>query len=102
MAGGVVMIVKGPHYFEPGQHTIDPIKLATRGLRVEVTARQHWRQRIIGTRAAGKNVAHLINLDLTPRLTGPAYEHIAALAIHIRQRHTTHATARCRPDPGHL
>src|SRR5262245_9363479 len=102
MVGGVVVIVKGPNHLETGQHAVDSIKLPTRGLRVEVAACQHRGQRVISTRAAGKNIAHLVDLDLTPSLTGPAYEYIAPLAVHICQGHTTHAAARCRPDPGHL
>src|SRR4029453_942311 len=102
MAGGVVVVLKGPNHFESSQHPVDSIKLPTRGLRVEVTARQHRGQCVIRTRAAGKNIAHLVDVDLTPSLTGPAYEYIAALAIHICQGHTTHAASRCRPDPGHL
>src|SRR5438132_13039419 len=102
MAGGVVVIVKGPNHLEPGQHPIDPIKLPTRGLRIEMAARQHRGQRVISTGAAGKNVAHLVDLDLTPGLTGPAYEHISSLAIHLCQGHTTHPAAWCCPDPGHL
>src|SRR5262245_18967700 len=102
MAGSVAVIVKGPNHFESGQHPVDPIKLPTRGLCVKVTARQHRGQRVINTRTPGKNVAHLVELNLTPCLTGPAYEHLTALSIHVRQGHTTHAAARCRPDPGHL
>src|SRR5262245_6278486 len=102
MAGGVVMVVERPQHFKPSQHPVDPIKLPARRLGVEVTACQHRRQRVISARASGKNVAHLVDLDLTPCLTGPAYEHIAALAIYIRQSHPTHPTARCCPNPGHL
>src|SRR5215472_1116323 len=102
MAGGVVVIIERAKHFEPGQYPIDPIKLPTCRLRIEVAARQHRWQRVISTGAAGKNVAHLVDLDLTPSFTGPADEHIAALAIHVCQGHTTHAAARCCPDPGHL
>src|SRR4029453_16991677 len=84
------------------QHPVDSIKLPTRRLRVEVAARQHRGQRVISTRGAGKNIAHLVDSDPPPSPTGPAYEHIAALAIPLCQGHTTHAAARCRPDPGHL
>src|SRR5205807_8062755 len=54
------------------------------------------------TGSPGETVTPQSDLELTPCLVRPGYEHLSALASHVRQGHTTHPAARGRANPGHL
>ena len=61
-----VMIVQGLDDFETGQHAIDTVELATGRLRVEVTARDDRRERIVFALASRENIANGIDANSQP------------------------------------
>ena len=76
-----VQVIKAAQHFNPGQHAIAAVKLAARGLGVDVAASHHGRQVGVGARSPGKNIAHRIDADGTPRLFAPAHKQVAGLAV---------------------
>ncbi|KAG1185150.1 hypothetical protein G6F35_014937 [Rhizopus arrhizus] len=70
----------------PGQHAVAAVELAAGGLGVDVTAGHDGRQVVVAAGAAGKDVAHLVHAQRHARLTHPAGDQIAALAVQRGQR----------------
>ena len=97
--GFVAEIVKRAHNFQTAEHAEDPIELATRGLRIQMTAKSYGRDIASLTRPDSKHVADLIDQDGAAECLALAAEPVPHPAIMIGQRKTADAALFRATDP---
>ena len=101
MSGLQPGIVQCFHDFQPGQHTVDAVVLAAAGLRVQVAARDNWRQ-IFRAGPAGKNVADGVDPYAAASCLAPGDKLVPARLVLIGQGLAIAAASGCGAEPGHL
>ena len=72
--GGDFVIVQGSQRFQCGQHAVNPVEPAAVRLGVEMAAGDDRRQVVIAPGAAGKDIAHVVDLDAAADFLAPANE----------------------------
>ncbi len=71
MPGRNPRIIEAAQHLQPGEDAIDPVKFAARRLGIEVGAHHHRRQAGIRPFPAGKDIAHLVQLDTASGRAAP-------------------------------
>ena len=100
--GFVAKIVQRPHDFQPRQYTEDSIEPTAGWLGIQVATGDHRGQVVVAPRAAGENVAHLVDPDAATGALAPLHEEIPALFVEIGQRQAAAAAFFGGSDLGHL
>jgi hypothetical protein len=96
-----VVVVQGPDHLEAGQHAVDAVELAAKGLGVEMAAGDHRRQIVAPAGAAGEDVAHVVDGDGAARGLAPGDEEVAPGLVLVAERQAAAAAGRSRTDLGH-
>jgi hypothetical protein len=91
-------IVERVQHLQARQHAVVAVETPARGLGVDVAAGGHRRQRVVGARAARKEVADRVHPQRAAELARPGHELLAALAVELGQRQAAHAAARRGTD----
>ncbi|EMP74704.1 ribonuclease E [Burkholderia pseudomallei MSHR1043] len=98
LAGDDPAIVQRAHELEPGEHAVRAVEAPPFGLRVEMTADEHGRLRVVRAGAPGEQVADRIDAHRHPRVATPLREAFAAAPVGLGQREPAHAAARGAAD----
>ena len=85
MPGCNAGIVERLKYLQACEYTVDAVVFATTGLRVEVAAGDHRCQGIIAAGSAHKDVADLVDTELTARGPAPADKQVTSGPVFISQ-----------------
>jgi hypothetical protein len=96
------VVVEGAHHLQAREHAVVAVKLAARGLRVDVAAARDGRKGRVAPRAAHEDVANLVDGDRQARGLRPAYDEVAPLAVEVGEGQTTDAALRGRADAREL
>ena len=75
------VIVQGLYNLETCQNPECAVKFPAGRLRIEVTACEDWRQRVIVTGAAPKNIAYGVNPEFASSIATPTHEQFAPSLI---------------------